>query len=164
MPARPLWTSLALASICFTLISALPTLRPLIASAHLSLACDCPRPDQCDENSCPGGCFSLRDHPCILAPAGTYARLTNTSASNVDVPCESGSYSPQPGATSCTACAAGTFAKKAASVSCDSCPVGTECPFAGMCLPFPCTAGTFSSTVGSTSTPPPPPLSLPPGV
>jgi hypothetical protein len=123
---------------------------PVISSSYIGV-CDCPTPDMCDKHSCPGGCYSSSNNACIPAPAGTYARLTNQSSSNVDVPCESGSFTSIAGATVCTACSAGRFAQYSGSTSCDACPAGSECPYAGMCLPFQCTAGSFSSSVGSIS-------------
>jgi hypothetical protein len=141
--------AIAFASALLVSAAALPV--PAIATPSAS-ACDCPQPGQCDEHSCPAGCFAHTGNHCVLAPAGSYAQLTNVSASNKDVPCESGSYTSVPGSSACNACPAGTFASQSGSTSCSVCPAGTQCPFAGMILPFPCTAGSFSSTAGSIRT------------
>jgi hypothetical protein len=146
---QPFFFAIAVSCALICIARALPT-QPISSSSND--ICDCPQPDQCDEHLCPGGCFSKSSKYCIPAPAGFYAQLTNSSSANVEAPCESGSFTSVPGSAVCTACAAGQFARSAASISCDVCPAGTECPFAGMCLPFPCTAGTFSSTAGTIST------------
>ena len=70
--------AIAFASALLVSAAALPV--PAIATPSAS-ACDCPQPGQCDEHSCPAGCFAHTGNHCVLAPAGSYAQLPLTKTS-----------------------------------------------------------------------------------
>jgi hypothetical protein len=146
---RPLLLAVAVSCALLSIVTAIQKKK---TSSPFDDVCNCPKPDQCDNHACPGGCFyNLTLRQCIPAYAGFYAQLTNASESNVDTPCPCGAFSPSRGSVACTVCPVGQYTSGSASVSCDVCPAGTDCPFTGMCSAYPCALGTYSSTVGSSS-------------
>lgn len=72
---------------------------------------------------CPASYFCFSGVP-ALCPAGSFCPASSINATL----CPKGTYSPSPGASSCTPCPSGTFASVFGSTSCQPCPGGHACP------------------------------------
>lgn len=130
---------------------------------------------ECEQ--CPPGTFNPtegRAEDCSLCPRGTYSRsdilayrlattkLYRGTSTTFDessgavscVPCDAGTYQPEPGgknAAECRPCPAGTFSDSGAA-ECTRCPAGTYQPHEGAAGPascLPCQAGKCADAPGS---------------
>ncbi|KAM4702881.1 uncharacterized protein WCC33_011421 [Rhinophrynus dorsalis] len=79
-------------------------------------------------------------------PAGFYC----PSGASIELPCEPGTFSPMPGASSCLPCPAGSNCMNVSTVEPVHCPRGNYCP-AKTVAPIPCPEGTFNPLEGALS-------------
>ncbi|XP_072282810.1 uncharacterized protein [Pyxicephalus adspersus] len=109
-----------------------------------SLAPPCSAGYVCKEGSsisCPSD--EIHGYRC---PAGFYC----PSGSSLEIPCEPGTFSPMPGASTCLPCPAGSSCIHVSTVEPFSCPRGNYCP-AMTAAPIPCPDGTFNPMEGALS-------------
>eukprot|EP00899_Mesostigma_viride_P002916 jgi/Mesvir1/12625/Mv09322-RA.1 len=98
---------------------------------------------------CEAGYFSTSagassSSTCQQVPPGTYSTL----GSVLPIPCPSGTFSPDPGATACSDCPQGTYSGQRSS-ECQPCPPGTLSLQSRATSPSacaPCPTGTYSSS------------------
>ncbi|XP_031412728.1 zonadhesin-like isoform X3 [Meleagris gallopavo] len=88
---------------------------------------------------CPSdGIYGYRCPSGFYCPAGT----------GLELPCEPGTFSPMPGASTCLPCPAGMACSHAATAEPLSCPRGYYCP-ARTAAPLPCPEGTLNTMEGA---------------
>ncbi|XP_056365473.1 multiple epidermal growth factor-like domains protein 6 [Oenanthe melanoleuca] len=92
-------------------------------------------------NSSPCPSDGIRGYRC---PSGSYC----PAGSGLELPCEPGTFSPMPGASSCLPCPAGTSCGRAGTVQPLTCPRGYFCP-GRTAVPVPCPEGTMSPLEGA---------------
>ncbi|XP_075462631.1 uncharacterized protein LOC142498007 [Ascaphus truei] len=112
--------------------------------SDLSQALPCSPGYVCKEGSsvpCPS--YGIHGYRC---PVGFYC----PSGASIELPCDLGTFSPMPGASSCLPCPAGRSCMHISTVAPVSCPHGHYCP-AMTKAPIPCPEGTFNPLEGALS-------------
>nr|XP_025037218.1 sushi, von Willebrand factor type A, EGF and pentraxin domain-containing protein 1-like [Pelodiscus sinensis] len=94
-------------------------------------------------NSAPCPSDGIRGYKC---PSGFHC----PTGTRQEIPCEPGTFSPMPGASTCLPCPAGMTCRLAATVEPVSCPKGYYCP-AHTAMPLPCPEGTMNTLEGALS-------------
>ncbi|CAM4616195.1 unnamed protein product [Lepidochelys kempii] len=112
--------------------------------SDLSQTAPCHAGYVCHEgNSAPCPSDGIRGYKC---PSGFFC----PTGTRLEIPCEPGTFSPMPGASTCLPCPAGMACRHAATVEPVSCPRGYYCP-AQAAMPLPCPEGTMNNLNGALS-------------
>jgi hypothetical protein len=86
---------------------------------------------------------------CELCGAGTYRGVSMLNDSLICLPCSTGRYMNQPGASACTACGQGTYQAAAGATTCTRCSPGRFSNATGSALPCEtCSIGKYQSADG----------------